>query len=424
MVQHLILGNGIAAISAVRAIRSISPRDRITIVSNEAYPAYSPTLITYYLKGKIGFKDLFICDKAFYRDNGVDLRLGSAITGVKTDRRKVFLDDGRFLDYDNLLIATGARPAIPPIDGARSPGVFTLYTADDAKRVVRFLKTRKHVAVIGGGLVGLQTVGALMSAGKKATLVEMKDRILPQTLNAEGAAILQEALRQGGVDVHLRQGISAINHGRGKITVSLKSGLEIVSEAVVLATGTRPNVEFLEGSGIGMANGIVVDEFCRTNIDHVYAAGDLAQTRDEITGGLVSNPSWPSAVKQGRTAGLNMAGKQGPIQGNIRFNAFTVAGLACVSMGSIDSVDGPPEEALYRDELVYRKLFFRNGLPVGAVLMGDVEDAGVIANMINLRDSALAVRACGSVKALKSDRDYYRSMKQLPVISDRARIAP
>jgi NAD(P)H-nitrite reductase large subunit len=420
MAQHLILGNGIAAISAARAIKSVSPQDAITIVSNESYPAYSPTLITYYLMGKIGFKNIFISDKASYRKNGIDLRLNSKIVKVEADQKKVLLGDGQFLSYDNLLIATGARPAIPPIDGAPSPGVFTLYTADDAKGVVRFLRDKKRVAVIGGGLVGLQAAGALTNSGRKVFLIEMKDRISYQTLDVEGAAIVENMLRQWGVDTHIGQGVSAIHDVGDKKVVLLTSGSKLVAEAVILATGTQPNVEFLEASGIRMANGIIVDGFCRTNIDHVYAAGDVALARDEYTGQLVPNATWPNAIKQGRTAGLNMAGKQILIPGNIRFNATTLSGLVCVSIGSMDAVDGPVEEAVYRDGPVYRKLFLRNGFPVGAILIGDVEGAGAIANMIELQHSGLnATITHGLGKVARSDRDYYRLIRRPPIVTGR-----
>lgn len=419
MVRHLILGNGITAISAVRAIKSVSPQDRITIVSNEPYPAYSPTLITYYLMGKIGFRNIFIFDKASYRDNGVDLRLNCKIAKVEADRKKVLLGDGEILSYDNLLIATGARPAIPPVDGARSSGVFTLYTADDAKGVVRFLRDKKHVTVVGGGFVGLQAAGALTTSGRKAVLVEMKDQILYQALDIEGAAIVENRLRQWGVDTYIGQGISAIHDVRDKKVVLLTSGSELVSEAVILATGTRPNVEFLEGSGITMANGIIIDRFCRTNVDHVYAAGDVALARDEHTGRLVSNATWPNAVKQGRTAGLNMAGKETRIPNNVRFNAITLSDLDCVSIGSMDAAGGPVEETVYRDGSVYRKMFLRNGFPVGAVMIGDVEDAGAIANMIELQHSGLNTAIAHVPGKLASDRDYYRLIRRPPIVTGR-----
>lgn len=387
MRRQLIIGNGGAAISAVKAIRSISPNDEITIISKESYLAYSPSLITYYLSGKIEFEDLFICDESFYQQNRVDIRLNRNVAKVVTKLKKVYLDRGEVLKYDNLLLATGAQPVIPPIEGLDLPGVFTLYTADDAREIVTFLEGKERVAVIGGGLVGLQTLGALSNSGKKTILVEMKDQILPQALDLQGARILEEWLRQKGVDIHLGQRVSGIYGGDSKKVISLASGNELMTDGVILAVGFRPKVDFLQGSGIELADGVIVDQYCRANKNGVYAAGDIVQAPDPLKGGRPTiNACWPNAIKQGKVAGLNMAGKKVQLLQNVRYNAFTVFGLPCVSIGLIGAVNIQLEEEVSQKETNYRKLLFNDDILVGAILIGDVGDAGVIANIIERHD--------------------------------------
>jgi NAD(P)H-nitrite reductase large subunit len=281
-------------------------------------------------------------------------------------------------------VATGASPVIPPIEGVNLPGIFTLYTVDSAREVLTFLKKKKRIAVIGAGLIGLQTVGALLKSGRKAFLIEMKDQILPQTLDLKGARIIEEKLRQKGVDIYLGQKISRIYGSHRKKVIILSLGNELMTDGVILAVGIRPNVDFLQGSDIALAGGVIIDQHCRTNSNGVYAAGDVAEAPDPLREGHPTiNASWPNAIKQGKVAGLNMAGKKVHLLQNVRYNAFTLFDLPCISIGLIRSEEGIQlEEIVFQEESSYRKFLFKDGFLVGAILIGDVEDAGVIANII------------------------------------------
>lgn len=385
MKKHLIVGNGGAAISAVTAIRSINSDDEITIISKENCLAYSPALTTYYLSGNIGYADMFICDEMFYRQKRVNTLLARRVVKVDPKLRKVYTDGGELRKYDDLLIATGSSSIVPSIEGVNLPGVFTLYTADDAKRIISFFEGKETVAIIGAGLIGIQVLGALITRGKKVFLVEMMDQILPQILDPQGARILEERLRQKGVDIRLSEPVLGIYDNNGKKVIWLAPGAELTVDAVILAVGVYPNVDFLQDSGIEFSSGVIVDEHCRASTDGVYAAGDVAEAPDAVTGRHVVNATWPNAIEQGRVAGLNMAGKEVSILRNRRFNAFSLFGFPCVSLGLIRAEGMELDEIVSQDNVSYRKLFFKEGLLVGSVLLGETEDAGIIVSLIERR---------------------------------------
>jgi len=384
MKKHLIVGNGGAAISAARAIRAVSLDDEITIISKENCCAYSPVLITYYLGGRIGHEDMFICDESFYRRNKVNAALGIKATKVDTKLGRVYTDSNEAFNYDNLLIATGSSPIVPSIAGVNLPGVFVLRTVDDAERIISFLESKESVAIIGSGLVAMQALGALVNRGKKAILVARKHQILRMILDLQGARMLEERLYQRGIDIRLNEPVLGIGiHNKGsKKVISLTSGAELTADAVILAVGVRPNVDFLQGSGIELSGGVVVDQHCRASADGVYAAGDVAEACDPITGHYTINATWPSAIEQGRVAGLNMAGKEALILRNVRSNITTLFGFSFASLGLIKAEGMKLDEIVAEDGAVYRKLFFKEGLLVGAVLLGEIDDAGIIANLI------------------------------------------
>jgi nitrite reductase (NADH) large subunit len=386
MKNHVILGNGGAAISAVKALRSIDFDDEVTIISREGGPAYSPVLTTDYLAGSIDYQATFICDDSFYQQNKVSTLFGKNVIKIDTGIKKVSTDSGEVLKYDNLLIASGSSPVVPSMAGVNLPGVFTLYSGNDAQEIMAFLAEKETVAVIGSGLIGMQVLQALVTRGKSVVLVEMMAQILPQILNQEGARLLEERLRQKGVDIHLSETVSSIRgNGGGKKVLQLASGAQATVDAVILAVGVRPNVDFLKNSGLELNTGIIVDEYCRTSIDGVWAAGDVAEAVDPVSGQPAINATWPSAVEQGRVAGLNMAGQKASIQHNLRFNVLNLFDSTCVSIGLIGTEGTKLDEVGWQDEGNYRKLFFKDGLFVGAVLLGETEDAGIIASLIERR---------------------------------------
>ncbi|MFC1916717.1 NAD(P)/FAD-dependent oxidoreductase [Chloroflexota bacterium] len=382
MKKHVIVGNGGAALSCINAIRSLAVEDGITVLSMESCLAYSPVLLTHYLAGTMAYQDMFLGDKAFYQASNVTTLLGRKVVKVEPARQRVLLEDAHSVEYDDLLVATGSSPSIPPIEGVDLPGIFTLNTADDASAINAALEGAESVAVVGAGLIGMQALAAVVTRGKKAILIEIQDQIFPLTLDKVGARLLETKLRENAVEIYLNETLRKVDDEKGRRMLFLASGRQVTADLIILALGVNPNTDLVKGSGVQLAKGILVDEHCRTNIEDIYAAGDVAESIDPITGRSMVNATWPNAIEQGMAAGFNMAGKETRCRRNLRFNTFTLFDLPCASIGYVTSEAGLQEVA-HRDGDTYRKLVFRDGILVGAVLIGDMNEAGILASLVD-----------------------------------------
>ena len=378
------MGNGPAAISAVRAIRSLTDEDAIVLVSKESCPAYSLPLTTYYISGRISYDGIFLCDEGFYRQHKVEFLPGRKAIKVQPDSMSILLEDGTLVSYDNLLVATGASPLIPAIKGIESPGILTLRTAEDAKRLLDLVREGQTVAIIGTGPTGIQLADALIKQGKRVVIIQRSGRVMRRLLDPEAARMLQEKLRAEGIDLRLNEQVLQIEDKGERKELILTSGDRIEVDVVIFSIGIVPNVTLLEGSGVKLQQGILVDQYARTNVENIYAAGDVAEGINEISGKPEVNATWTNAVEQGWTAGLNMAGKNVPRRRNLRVNITTPFGLPIASLGSIEGEEAS-DEVTYAVAENYRKLIFQDGCLVGAILVGDVEDAGLLANLIEQR---------------------------------------
>ena len=380
----MILGNGPAAISAVQAIGSLTDEDAIVLVSKESCPAYSLPLTTYYISGRISYDGIFLCDEGFYRQHKVEFLPGKKALKVQPNSMSVLLEDGTLVSYDDLLVATGASPRIPAIKGIESSGVLTLRTAEDAKRLVDSLRGVQTVAIIGTGPTGIQLADALIKQDKGVVIIQRSGRVMRRLLDREAARILEEKLRTEGIDLRLNEQVLQIEDKGERKELTLTSGDRIEVDVVILSIGIVPNVTLLEGSSIKLQQGVLVDQYARTNVGNIYAAGDVAEGIDEISGKPEINATWTNAVEQGWTAGLNMAGKNVPRRRNLRVNITTPFDLPIASLGSIAGEEAS-DEVIYTVGENYRKLVFQDGCLVGAILVGDVEDAGLLANLIEQR---------------------------------------
>ncbi|MDO8750276.1 MAG: FAD/NAD(P)-binding oxidoreductase, partial [Dehalococcoidia bacterium] len=255
MKRHVIIGNSHAAISAVQAIRSVNGEDEVILISREDCLAYSPMLTPCYLSGSMPYEGMFFCDKAFYQENKVDTLLGKRVVKVTPKSKSISLDDGDSVSYDTLLIATGSTSRVPPIPGTQLPNVFTLWTAEDARKIGDAMRGAETVAIVGAGLIGIDCVNVAMGKGKKVILIEMLDQVMPQAMDTEGSRIVEARMRQQGVELHLNERLLGIEARRGRLSLSLASGTRVQAQVAILATGVAPNVGLLEGSGVRVATG-------------------------------------------------------------------------------------------------------------------------------------------------------------------------
>lgn len=392
MKRHVIVGNGGAAISAVEALRSTGSADQITLISGERSPACCPVLTTYFLSGVIPYDAMFYRDWGFYQRNDVRLVLGRPAAQLDVGAARVELDNGAVVNYDDLLIATGSTTPIPPIPGIAPERVLTLWSAEDALAIEEASRRAATVAILGAGFIGLQVADAMHKKGKRTVVVEMADRVLPQVMDHQGAAILHERMLSTGVDLRLGEQVVRIQQEGTDLALCLSSGTNVKADLVIVATGVKPNIGWLERSGLHTALGLMVDEQGRTNVENVYAAGDVAESYDAVTQRSRVNATWTNAVEQGRAVGLTMVGKTVPRLAGTQVNVFTLFGVPCASAGVSGADPGGCEVRVERGP-AYRKLLFRQGVLVGALLVGEVDEIGILASVIR-RQPALYAQQC------------------------------
>lgn len=383
----LILGNSAAALAAVRAYRAHGGEGRITLVSRETCDAYSPVLTTYYLRGQIPEERLFVCDGAFYEEAGVERVLGRSAVNIETLPQEVRLDDGRTLSYDSLLIATGAAPRrLDGLDPDIEKDVLYLRTIDDARSIRERAERAARVVVVGGGLVSLQVAAALARPGRRVTGIVSSRQILSQNIDAQAARIVQGHLEeQAPIDFVFAAGVAAIERAGAGLRLLLDSGEQVDADMVVVGKGVRPNLDFIDREAIAVGRGIRVDERMRTTAQNVYASGDVTEGVNRLTGIPEPVPTWSSACEQGRVAGMNLASVPTDYRGSLPENITTVFGLRVASLGLVRVREGDSglQELVHREgRVVYRKFVLRDERLVGALLVGEVDDAGVLRDVI------------------------------------------
>jgi nitrite reductase (NADH) large subunit len=407
--QHLIIGNSAAALNAVKAIRENDSADRITLVSAENDYAYSPVLLPYYVSKKISRAALFLADQNFYQQNGAELILGNPATRVDPQNRQVTLANDDVLDYDNLLIATGSSPKPLGIPGEELAGVFTLKTVDDADKLVKAAAGMEDIVIIGGGLIGLQAANALYAAGRNIRIVIGSRQPLSRNVDPSCAENVCQGIRECGMTILFETHAESIEKVKNKLNVELSSNNTIEADAVIIGKGVSPNVQLVSQSEIKVNQGILVDETMRTNVPNIFAAGDVAEGLNLITGQRQVIATWPNACSQGRTAGINMAGGKDKNEG-LSSNICGFLGSTVASVG-ITNPENDDFEEIVSDEPAkgrYRKLVWnKKDELVGAVLMGTVADIGVISNLIRKRVKIPIEKRVQMVRSTIKYGDYF-----------------
>ena len=254
--EQVIIGNGAAGLSAVKAIRQQGWAGRITLISAEKCNAYSPVLTTYYISGKIGEGELFIADEEFYRRYDVNLVLGNKVTGIDASASMVYLDNGSKIGFDNLLIASGASPKrLDNVGADFSDRVLILRTIEDAKRIKGLGESVNEIIFLGAALVSLQIANALYKKGMKFTFVVSSEQVLSRNIDAGCAAIVQKEIEYQDISILLRRNVSEIGWEGDKLVVILDSGEELRAGMVIVGKGTNPNIELTKASGIKVNKG-------------------------------------------------------------------------------------------------------------------------------------------------------------------------
>jgi NADPH-dependent 2,4-dienoyl-CoA reductase/sulfur reductase-like enzyme len=289
--RHVIIGNGPAGVIAAEALRAARPRDEITLLGDEPEPPYSRMAIPYLLIGDIQEPGTYLRKGA---DHFIGLRITlrqSAARAVDTQARVVTLTDSGTLAYDRLLLATGSSAADPPIPGIHGPGVMTCWTMEDARKIMSSVQRGTRMLQLGAGFIGCIIMESIAARDAVLTIVEMGDRVVPRMMPPGASALIKRWCENKGVRIHTGTRAVQIDRDPNGLHVKLENGETLDVDVVISATGVRPNIGFLAGSGILTETGILVDDHMRTSVTDVYAAGDCVEGRNSAPANASSTRS-------------------------------------------------------------------------------------------------------------------------------------
>jgi len=372
--KYLIIGNGVAAAGCIEGIRLVDSEGEITVVSAEKHPVYCRPLISYYLEGKTDTVKMAYRPEDFYEKNSAVVLYGRKAVSIDTAAKKAELDDGSVIVYDELCIATGSSPFVPPFAGLDSvEKKYSFMTLDDTLALEQAISPESRVLIAGAGLIGLKCAEGLKERVKSITVFDLAGRVLSSILDDECAAIVQKHLEENGIAV-LTGDTAAEFRGN---TVLMKSGIELDFDVLVLAVGVRAGSGIARDAGIACGRGIIVDNSMKTSEQSVYAAGDCTESPDISSGSVKVMAIMPNAYMQGRTAGINMAGGDASIDNAFPMNSIGFFGLHMMTAGSYD---GEMSEEKTASSL--KRFFVKDGKLCGFIIIGDTTRVGIFTSMI------------------------------------------
>lgn len=374
----VIAGAGPAGITVAEQLRAREPDLEITLLSAEPYPPYSPpAMADHFLSGRddtLYWKGRDICQRL-----ELDFRGNTAITGIDTRTRALRLAGGDRLGYEQLVIATGSG-LYTPVTGHGLGGVYNFKSLGAAERLIGGVRQGRirSAAVVGAGFIGVEIALLLRELGVEVTMVEMLDRVMPGMLEPETAAVVRDKLRERGVNLRLNTRAEAFEGDENAEVLTLEDGGTIRVDAYIAATGVKPNIEWLEGSEIDTTWGVFVNDSLETSVPGVYACGDVAETRDRLTGEHYVHAIFPNAVEQARIVAGNVLGEETVYEGAEAMNSLKHLGVEVIAAGT----HRDRESISHHASGVLRKLFLEDGRIVGYSLVGDTHAAGVYRSLM------------------------------------------
>lgn len=392
--DYAVVGNSAAAINACDAVRTLDGEGALAVFSEERRRCYSRPLISYLVMGEGDDQGMYYRPANYYRNARITFNPGRRVAAVNPDRHLLVTEDGEKVRWRKLLLATGFRPFIPPIEGLEEVKYLTFVSWNDARTMIRLTARPLRSLVIGAGLIGMKAAEALHSRGCEVSVVEKMDRVLPLALDETASDLVAARCREAGIEILTGQSVArVVSRGGNKGTAVLEDGSEIDFDLLVVAVGVRPRTELAEEAGLRCEGGVAVDKHQRTSHPDIFAAGDVAAAFDVVRGKPAVNALWPIAALQGKYAGLNMAGKEVPYPGGNSMNAVEFFGLPVLSAGVVNPPDGSFEVIVRRGEDGdYRKVVIQGDVLVGMLVAGKIGRAGILTSLIQERTNVRRVK--------------------------------
>lgn len=362
----IIIGNGAAGMEAARTVRENNSEVEILLFSDENHPFYSRIHLSTFIGDDSSIEKITIYPKNWYEENRITVILNNQVVEINPDKQIVIDNHGVSHSYDRLIIATGASPFVPPIMGIDKEGVSLLRNLEHALQIRKKMDSFSSAIIIGGGILGIEAASSLNKTGKKVTIIELSDRLMPQQLDSNGSKILSHILETRGISVLTSTRIEEIFGDTQVEGIRLSSGQKLAAQFVILATGIVPNIALAKQVGINVHRGIIVNERLETSRKNIYAAGDVAEFQNTIYG------IWPAAVDQGYAAALNALGITYHYRGTTPLHILKVAGLEVTTIGKKYPDQSGEEQIVYRHPEAgeYVKLIHNREYIQGALVLG------------------------------------------------------
>jgi len=394
--QYVIIGNGVAGVTAALNIRKFDDAGEIVVITDEDIPFYSRMRLPEYLSDSVTETKLILFNDTWYEGHNIRLATNRRVLSLDVIKKQVILDNRTSITYDKLLLATGGRASMPPLQGSDLAGVFTLRNVSDARKIKQYAKNIREAIILGGGVLGLEIGNALQKISKSVTIVEFFPRLLPRQMDDAGSLVFRMKLESLGLRFILNARAEEVLGRDSAAGLRLGDKTILSGQMLVISAGVTPNTSILADSGLTLNRGVPVNDRMETGLPDIYAAGDAAEHRNRNYG------IWPAAEKQGEVAGINMAGGNALYEGTIPSNSITVAGIEVISFGDID-VDCTMPSLQYKNEEsgIYRKLVVKDNCVAGCILCGDMSGRKEIMSAIREKQPISAVQQIADSLKLK-----------------------
>jgi nitrite reductase (NADH) large subunit len=364
--KYVIVGGGAAGIEAAKTIRSHNKTAKIWLFSEEAHPFYSRIHLSTFISDNTEIESITINPEGWYQDQEINFKPGIRISDINNTKREIRTHNNEIYAYDKLILATGAEPSLPPVPGVNKKKIYSLRSLDDALEIRKNLPSVKKAVVVGGGILGIEVAAGLIKRGIQTHIIEALPYLMNQQLDEDGAGVLKKILTDRGLKIHLSQKVQKFSGDSQVEQVLLESNDQIPTDMVILTTGVNPRIDWLKDTGLNTNRGISVNNYMETNLEDIYAAGDIAEFQGQFYG------IWPAAVDQGITAGLNATGIKTEYQGTTPLHILKVAGLEMTSIGQKHAEQPEDQEIIHRheDKSTYAKLIHNNEILKGSITLG------------------------------------------------------
>lgn len=372
----VIIGGGVATVSAIKAIREVDKNINLYVIQNEKHYPYYRTKLTKGLFDNLDADKILIQKKEWYDSNNIKVFTDTKVISVDVKNSRVNLSNGSSINYDKLLVATGASNFKPPIDGIDKKNIFTIRELEDVKDIRKSVENKNTILNIGGGIQGLEAAWAFSQQNKKVIVVEALERLMPRQLDKRASEILQSIIENSKVKVILNAKVEKVI-GKDEVEgIVLSDRNKVNCDMLVYSVGIRANTSLLENTDVNIDKGIVVNNKMQTNIENIYAAGDVAELPGQI-GGL-----WNVASEEGKVAGYNIVGKEADYSITTPITMMNAFDISIFSMGNIEENCDATIIDDNGDGKTYKRLFIKDNKIVGVILIKDTKSSMIIKKAI------------------------------------------